>query len=231
VQLGSFEIEGAALEVEGVDLRTAFRDFEPLQPDHLVADGRLPAGGWRIVGQLGPASGDPAQVAIAAPFPDEQGSWALVVFAHEPLGWRRVVSHPGPLYPTPGRAERRARLTLSWPHASLIFPSGSTPEIHVSLRNVSHQPVGGPDDKDYSDDDQHVLAFLLDRSGAPLPHATGINRGTPLSIPRLRPGEEADLPALLVTSIIETLPPGDYGVKAVLPTMELWSDVVQITLI
>jgi len=141
-----------------------------------------------------------------------------------------VVSNPGPLHPIAGLAARRERLKLRWPSAALVFRSGSVPDLHVLLCNISDGPLGGPNDKTYSQDGGQVVAFVLNEAGEPLPHALGINRGMPLAIPRLAPDEQVELPALLITRNVSVLPPGNYGVKAVLPTMELWSNVARLTL-
>lgn len=203
VQIGDTDVELGVLDAEGVALDVVLTDYRPLDVAAITAliesqGGSLrdvPAGGWRVVTH---ELTHFAVVTLAAPHPIAAGGWVLLNLVQRDEIWQFGGYDPQPAGPRPGRTSRRRALRLFWPHP-IREPAGAVPTLNVALQNISKATLGGTDDLVYGEDSPNVAGWIIEKDGTPLPRATGISWSSTGGIPRLKPGETAELPVHLLT--------------------------------
>lgn len=135
VSLGHVDIDPQLLTGEGASLREATGGRALDDRTGEVGD-RLPRAGWRLV-HRSPAQGDwGGSEVFAAPWGETaDGGWAVAAVSAPGGGGDWILSaDPGPVSVFPGRAARRAGLSLWWPD-DLTATTGSIPELTIRLRN------------------------------------------------------------------------------------------------
>jgi hypothetical protein len=220
VQLGSVDVDPGPLNLPGTSLMPAIGGRE-LDQDSWAecrhSREQLPATGWRVVstrhGQAGP------RVLLAAPHPGQPAAWALIHLSSLDGGRWFFSADPGPVYVRPGRPARRRYLRLDWPRTPVVAPAGQPLALSLRLTNTADTPwTNGPDLV-------RVLAWILhDDTGERLPaqryFASSLSDHRPVE---LAAGQSLVLPACLATLEPELLPPGCYGLTALLTALNLRS--------
>jgi hypothetical protein len=132
---------------------------------------------------------------LAAPHHELRGAWALAYLRKRSDRWH-LSSTAMPEFPRPGKASRRRHLRLTWPQSPITAPAGCVPPLTVTLTNVS---------------------------GERLPAAGWFAYGdqNPVELPT---GASTELVPVLATENADGLPPGEYGLEAVLLALDLPSD-------
>jgi hypothetical protein len=219
VQLGGDDVDPGPLGGPGSTLASVIGDRDVDQEswqEYRYARGQLPASGWRVVSTR-PARSGP-RLLLAAPHPGQPAAWALVYLSERDGRWF-FSADPGPVHPRPGRPARRRYLCLDWPSATVVAPAGEPPALSVRLTNTARTPwSNGPDVV-------RILAWVLDPgTGEPLPaeryFVTTLSDHRPVE---LAAGQSLVLPALLATFETARLPPGRYGLTALLMALNLRS--------
>ena len=221
VQLGSVDVHPDVLRGPGTDLATAIGP-RPLLRDSWDAcqaiRALLPSAGWRVA-QVRAARGSArAAAALAAPCPGEPGAWVLAFLAEDNGQWL-FSGDPEPARPRPGRAARRRYLRLDCPAVPVIAAAGQPPDLSLRLTNTGASGWGnGPDI-------MRVLAWITDpRTGEPLPaQRTFAQAGSEHFPVELAAGESIIIPARTATRDAGQLPPGSYGLTALLTAVNLRS--------
>lgn len=226
VQLGHVDVDQADLGADGTELS----ELIGVDRDVTVAAGAqegldaLPPSGWRRVHQRSADKFRGRAEVLAAPHPDGRGTWAIVNLAERDGTWLLSVD-PGPMRAFPGRAARRANLSLTWP-AGLVAPAGAVPDLDIELLNESDSVW-----LNQCDDSAHVRAWLLDSDHRRIETTPYFAFGHGRSLPTLQPGQACTLPVTWATSTIQTLPPGTYPLKAIAVALNLSADGGALTLI
>jgi hypothetical protein len=229
VQLGYVEVDPATLAGPGggLDALVAGRVVDN-EPDRWPED--FPADGWRVIyTRNGRGSGSRNLVEVfAAPLPEFDGGFAMVSLA---LGRRdgklRVGCDPGPVPVHPGKASRRQGLRLEWPKPVLRTNAGQSLELTVDLVNRSWRRW-----HNVADDSTVVVGWLLDAEGNRVREnghfRFGIGHRELLRC--LEAGRHQELTVRILTPEIQTVPPGTYGLEAMLADLNLRSDEATLTL-
>jgi hypothetical protein len=196
--------------------------------DNRIGDStdQLPQNGWRLIHQS-PAQGNwGGSEVFAAPHPGVADSgWAVATLSSPGRGRKWILSaDPGPVRPVPGRAARRAALSLSWADG-LRSPAGSIPELSIRLRNDSDQVWSNE-----HSDSAYVRGWLLDGDGNRLEESSWFAFGAGDPLPRLRPGETVVLPVEMASYAYQNLSAGTYQLEAVIVTLDLRSTLGSVVL-
>lgn len=222
VQLGHLDVDPAALTGGGAGLWQVIgtgRNLDVRVPREFLDV--LPESGWRLV------HANPAGVKrgrsemLAAPYSPAAGGWAVVNLAERDGKW--IVScNPGPLQVYPSRADRRARLSLSWA-SELTALASSLPELTVLLSNTSSSTW-----RNVADDGQFIAAFLYEE-GSPregLRYVSTAHR----RLDDLEPGQSVELPVAFQPAASQLYAPGRYDIDARLIDLDLRCPDAVITL-
>ncbi len=227
VQLGHVDVDPEVLTGGGEPLRAAIGAEQPID-DHLgeIAGG-LPADGWRLVHRSAAQPGLGVSEVFAAPCGDPAtGGWAMAsLSALRPDGARILSADPGPIRVFPGRAARRAGLSLTWPD-DLTPRAGSIPELEIRLRNQTDQ-VWSNDPEDSA----HVLGWLLDSNGERLQRSPWHAHGLGDLLPTLHPGEMVMLPVAMASFEYVGLGRGTHQLDALVVALGLRSSAGSLTLL
>jgi len=228
VQLGYVEVDPATLTGPGggLDPLLAGRVIDN-QPDSWPED--LPADGWRVIytrDDRGKGSSVLVEV-FAAPLPAFDGGFAMVSLA---LGKRdgklRVGCDPGPVPVSPGRAARRHGLRLEWRKPLVRARAGLPLELTIDLANRSWHRW-----HNIADDSTIVVGWLLDAEGNRLRDGDWhFGYGGRDLLPCLEPEREQELTVRILTPEIQTVPPGTYGLEAMLADLNLRSEPATLLL-
>jgi hypothetical protein len=222
VQLGHEEVRADALAGTGTSLPAAIAGrplaSEPGLPELLD---ELPTDGWRVVD-----SGEHGRLlTLAAPHHELRGAWALAYLRKRSDRWH-LSSTAMPEFPRPGKASRRRHLRLTWPQSPITAPAGCVPPLTVTLTNVS-----GELRRETMSDTHAAIAWIVDgKTGERLPAAGWFAYGdqNPVELPA---GASTELVPVLATENADGLPPGEYGLEAVLLALDLPSDRGRLRLI
>lgn len=139
-------------------------------------------------------------------------------------GDRILSADPGPVHVVPGRAARRAALSLSWPD-DLAAAAGSIPELSVRLRNTTDQVWTNE-----AGDPAHVRGWLLDTHGQRLENSAWFAYGFDHPLPTLQSQEVVMLPVDLAAYSYENLSAGQYQLEAIAVALNLHSEAGSILL-
>lgn len=123
----------------------------------------------------------------------------------------------------PGRAARRAGLSLSWA-TGLSSSAGTSPQLTIQLRNTTDQTWSN----EYADS-AYVRGWLVD-DGNRLEESPWFAYGTGQALPILQPGAMAHLSVDLASYPYETLRAGTFRLDAVVVALDLESTPGSITL-
>jgi len=219
VQVAWWEVDPSVLEEPGGPLAplTAHLDVTLVSEHAEQTWSRvLATPGWRL---LADDSEKPTQrMAFAAPDTSAPGTWLVVLINKRNGEWQLAQLFESEAV-RPGRAARRQHLSLGWPKSEFVCPAGQVPELTATLVNR------GPDDWIVGEDHLHVVAWLLDPiTREALPSDKWVAHGWVDGSQVLRPGEEVDLPVRLLTLRVEELPLGEYGILAMVSSLNLRSE-------
>jgi hypothetical protein len=205
------------LRQHGVTLTEVLSDFEPVDLQEAPED--LPQVGWRIILERPADELMCRRVELAAPHQDEPEGWAMFGLNEQDGRWQCGGVDLGPTRARPGKATRRRGLQED----PIIGIVGEPLFLQVALRNVSEQtwPAGGAAADSYISDELQVIAWLQSADGETLPAQQWFTFASVRSTDRIEPGETVMLPARIATENVETLPPGDYGLLALLMSLDL----------
>jgi hypothetical protein len=219
VTLGAIDVDPTVLTGDGTTLREAIGPHGVDDRSTDVAP-HLPATGWRLVHQIPARPEWGGNTSFAAPRGNTpEAGWAVATVS-SPLGGGVPIlsANPGPVHVHPGRATRRAGLSLTWAQ-NLTAPAGSIPRLHVQLSNTTHQVwtnvVGAT---------AHVRGWLLDSAGHRLETASWFAYGAGDPLPTLQPGETAQLPVDLAAYDYANVTPGTYPLDAVAVSLDLHAE-------
>jgi hypothetical protein len=227
VQLGHVEVVSGALAEGGSDLVGALAPFDPLEVRRVreLFDG-LPRDAWRVVAD-GPAltGGFGRQVLLAAPHAGETHGWALISLSLRDGHWLAGVD-PGPVGVRPPKAVRREALRLVWLEQPIIGLVGELLCLKAGLQNVSDRPWAARDANDTVGDIDHlhVVAWLHDQNGKQLPARRWVSFGHLDAPESIASGETVMLWADVLTTDVDQLPQGEYGVIAMVTSLDLRSE-------
>ncbi len=216
VTLGFVDVRVALLAAPGRALSDVL-DPRPLD-DSVSAEllESMPTQGWRQVAEIAPPGRARASRIFAAPSAEDPSGWALLNLAVRDDRWL-VNGDPGPVYPRPGQASRRAGLSLRWPgpdRPGAVQPLG---RASVELVNTATEPWLAD-----SEDSSYVHGWLLDAEGRRM-RSSWIAYPPGRALPHLDPGEVVRLPVEFGHG--DRIPAaGQYGATAVLVSLDLWSD-------
>lgn len=158
--LGTVDVDPEVLTGAGGSLREAIGE-RPIDDRTGNLAPRLPKTGWRLIHRSPAQPGWGGNESCAAPCGDTADSgWAVVNVSSPAGGGDWILSaDPGPVHVFPGRAARRAGLSLSWPD-DLTATAGSTPALSIRLRNATNQVW-----RNEKGDTAHVRGWLLGADG------------------------------------------------------------------
>lgn len=220
VTLGSVDIEPASLREAGVPLAAlpVPADVDDTLPPELRVE--LPAEGWRQVHEFRRDSG--TQTTFAAP---RDGGWALLSLVIRADGRSILSGDPGPVVPRPGRAARRAGLALRWDvDLALAALAGDPATLTITLANQTDRPwTADPQDSGF------VHGGLLADDGTTLRQAWFAYAPLRSRLEDLGPHRSMELPVHLNDGELD-VPPGFYRLVAWLPSLDLRSDQLELTL-
>jgi hypothetical protein len=225
VQLGRVEVSRGVLGESGRDLAELLAAFEPLDLTRVGGDlSELPGKGWRVLSDRPGIQGQAGRhVSLAAPHAEDAEGWVMLSLALRDGRWL-ASAHPGPVHARPPKAVRREGLRLLWCEEPVIGIAGEPLCLRVGLRNVSERPWKTYDRVDENFTDHlGVVAWLYDTEGHQLPARDSFlfswHGGR-----TIMSGETVMLLAEVMTTGIEELPPGEYGIRAMLTSVDLRSD-------
>lgn len=213
VQLGSREIEAAALEEAGVsweEIVTGRFPEENMLPPR--ARDEFPLRGWRSLHTSYPSWASEVLV-LAAPSEVRPGRWVLVQLSQDKNGWQFAT--PGSYAPVPVREVRRQGLRLEWSKTTFSMAKGTQPEIAVVLGNEAASPWNATEE-----DHGHVQGIVLDHEGNRIGNGWYAH-GKVAQLPPLGPGEQTVLPAFLNNPELDGLESGSYQILATLTAVGL----------
>lgn len=227
VQLGDFEVERAVLLGRGGELPSIWQG-QPLtveEPVAHAADGPFPIIGWRVVaGDDDSTSAEMPSPVLAAPAQDDS-HWWLVRLEERDGAWL-ATAHPWPVRMRPSREARGTGLALSWADGPASATAGSLNDVEVSLSRTD-SPFLAWDEED----DANVVGWLVDAlTGERLPYEPWQAFGFGQPIARATEGS-VRLPVRWITSDIDRLPPGRYGIAANLVSLQVHTDTAYIELL
>jgi len=225
VSLGHVDIDPQVLTGEGGSLREAIGG-RPLDDRIGEIAERLPRAGWRLI-HRSPAQGDWGGSEVFAALCGEtaDSGWAVATVSAPGGGGDWILSaDPGPVSVFPGRAARRAALSLSWPD-DLSATAGSIPELSIRLRNETDR-VWSNDRGDMA----YVAGWLLDADGRRLEESSWFAFGVGDTLPTLQPGEMVTLPVAMASFDYQSLSPGNYQLDAMVVALDLCSAAGSIVL-
>lgn len=226
VQLAHVEVARGVLEEGGSELGGVLAPFEPLELKAQELFDGLPQGGWRVVADLPALTGGPGRrVVLAAPHPEDPDGWALISLSLRDGRWLMGVD-PGPVRLRPAKAVRRAGLRLFWREQPIIGLVGEPLRLKAGLQNVSDRRWATRDVDDTIGDTDHlsVVAWLYDQNGERLPARRWVSFGHLDAPDSIGPGEMVMLGAEVLTTDVDQLPPGEYGIIAMVTSLNLHSD-------
>ncbi|HEU4567285.1 MAG TPA: hypothetical protein VFR99_04560 [Marmoricola sp.] len=219
VTLGSVDVEPASLAEVGVPL-TALPipdDVEDTLSPELRTE--LPADGWRHVHDVSHEVG--SRSTFAAP---RDGGWAVLHLVTRSDGRRILSGDPGPVVPRPGQAARRAGLTLHWDREAALTALAHDPAtLTITLTNQTDRPwAADPRDSGF------VHAGLLAADGTTLRQGWFAYAPLRHRLEDLGAHRSTDLPVHLNDGELD-VPPGSYRMVAWLPSLNLRSDELELT--
>ena len=226
VTLGHVDTDPEVLTGGGGSLRDAIGDR---LIDDRIGDlaPQLPTSGWRLIHRSPAQPGWGGNESYAAPWGETADSgWAMASVA-APVGGGRVSilsAAPGPFHVFPGRAARRAALSLSWPDDLTASP-GSIPVLSIRLDNTTNQVW-----TNQAGVTAHVRGWLLDADGQRLETSAWFAHGFGHALPTLQSGAAVMLPVDLASYSYESLRPGRYQLEAVAVALDLYSTAGSILL-
>lgn len=217
--LGYVDVAPAVLAGSGTSLHELIQVDGSVEDHvgHLAED--LPQSGWRLV-HRSPGQDDwgGSEVFAAPRVGTPDGGWAMATLSARSGGSDWILSaDPGPIRVFPGRAARRAGLSLTWPD-NLTGEVGKMPELEIRCRNGT--------DKAWTNDrgdTAYVRGWLLDADGNPLEGSSWFAYGNGDTLPTLQPGEDVLLPVTMASYDYESLGPGRYEIAAVAVALDLRS--------
>lgn len=220
VQLAHLDIHPSVLADDGVPLASLMPsngEFDDPNATEQLAE--LPPTGWRLVKERA-ANGHPIEPGgtYAAPHPDHDGKWAILDLGQRNGRWD-FSANPGPLRVYPGRAARRKNLRLTWSTGVIEVKAGAEPVLSIDLQNV-----GNDDWINVRDDSTHIFGWLLNPEGERIVDSAWMSYGHGPSLPTLTPGATVTLPVTVKTPRFAALPPGSYGLEALLAALNLRSN-------
>ncbi|MGN6242302.1 MAG: hypothetical protein ACTHQ3_01340 [Motilibacteraceae bacterium] len=222
ITLGSVDIEPALLEGPGVPL--AELPVPDDVDDTLLPEDRveLPVEGWRRVHDVRPGHDRWIQTTFAAP---RDGGWSLLCLVVRADGRSILSGDPGPVVSRPGRPARRAGLALRWrPDRALAALAGDPVTLTITLTNETDRSwTADPRDSGF------VHAGLLAADGTALHQGWFAHAPLRHQLEDLGPHRSMELPVHVNDGEFD-VPAGSYGVVAWLPSLNLRSDELELTL-
>ncbi|MGN6330207.1 MAG: hypothetical protein ACTHOD_00960 [Motilibacteraceae bacterium] len=222
VSLAGVDIEPVSLEGPGVPLAElpVPDDVDDTIPPELRVE--LPAEGWRRVHEVRPGHDRWTQRTFAAP---RDGGWAMLSLVIRTDGRSILSADTGPVVPRPGRPARRAGLSLRWDALRALAALAADPAtLTVTLTNqTDHAWTADPQDSGF------VHAGLLADDGTSLRQGWFAYAPLRHRLEDLGPHGSMELPVHLNDGELD-VPPGSYRLVAWLPSLDLRSDELELTL-
>jgi hypothetical protein len=219
VQLGLLEVDPRVLATEGVSLDNAMAGRRLVNALALaeIRD-QLPAQGWREVRSDDFGVDEGKMLTLAAPHHRVPDAWVLASLSERDDQWLFSAS-PEPNSVWPGKAFRRRHLRLTWPRSPIVASAGRVPELPVTVTNTAAELWRG-----MPGDIQAPVTWIVDAETGERLTPQGWFAYGGASTAELAAGASKDLVAILATHGADELPPGEYGLEAVLLTLDLRSD-------
>jgi hypothetical protein len=219
VQLGLVEVDPKVLAAEGVSLDNAMTGRRLVDALALaeIRD-QLPAQGWREVRSDDFGVDQGKMLTLAAPHQRVPDTWVLAYLSERDDQWLFSAS-PEPNSVWPGKAFRRRHLRLTWPRSPIVASAGRVPELAVTVTNTAAELWRG-----MPGDNHAVVAWIVDAETGERLTPQGWFAYGGADTAELAARESKDLVAILATYGADELPPGEYGLEAVLLTLDLRSD-------
>src|SRR5579884_705348 len=223
VQLGNVQISRATLCGPGAPLFSALADFAPIHGAAELAG--LPTNGWRLVSTRSPLGPVGRRATFVAPHGEARDRWVMLGLVLRDGSWWVSQVASDPLQVRPGKAARREGLRLVWCKQPIVGVAGEQLRLLIGLRNISDQQWSTGHGEDGVEPDKlEAIAWLHDSTGRQLPARTAFVTSGPGPTTLINPGDTIMLSAQLMTIDPERLPPGNYQLSALLPSLGLESE-------